>query len=291
MSVSRRLARPAVRTLCCAIPVVALLAAGCSSTQHLVGESTSSVPGTDTSLAESTTTTVAVPATTAPLATVPPTVAPTAPTLPPPAGGSVLSAPTNLEYTSPGGISLPAGFTCDGVDPGIPGWSVADCQQMPSYDDGVTTLVLKRNDDGRFAVAVLFKSGTHLVQRYWAEEADAGVWSDVKVILGDFHFDDGAEVWVGYRYEGTGQYLDLDVIDPRPDGTIFVGGLHGLDHGVVHVHPGGATVQSSVYGPSDPGCCASSLLQRELTFSGEQWWASAGATYPTASAPAVTGDF
>ncbi|MEI7548325.1 MAG: hypothetical protein WCK21_09750, partial [Actinomycetota bacterium] len=210
--------------------------------------------------------------------------------VPPPPGGSVLSAPTNLHHTSSGGISLAASFLCGGADPGIPGWVVADCQQMPSFDDGVTTLVLKRSSDGHFAVAVLFKSGTHLQQRYWAEEPAGGTWAGVKVVLGDFHFDDAAEVWIGYRYEGTGHYLDIDVLDPRPDGSIFLGGLQGLDHGVAHLHPGGATIQLSVFGPSDPGCCASHVLRREITFSGQQWWRNIGTTYAVAAAPALTSD-
>lgn len=264
----------------------AVLATACSSTQN-IGSGTT-VPVTDAS------TTVppdTVPPNTDASTTTPPTAVTTAPTVAPPAGGSVLAAPTNLQSTAGGGVTLPAAFTCGGGDPGIPGWVVQDCQQMPSYSDGVTTLVMRRSDDGHYGVAVLFRDGTHLVQRYFAEEPSAGTWSSVVVQLGDYHFDDGAEVWIGYRYDGTGHYLDLDVLDPRPDGSVFLGGLQSLDHGVVALHPGGATVQSAVYGPSDPGCCPGGVLQRSITFSGEQWWIDAGSTYPAASAPAVTGDF
>ncbi len=144
--------------------------------------------------------------------------------------------------------------------------------------------------DGRLAVAVLFRSGATLVQRYGAAESGPGVWSAVTVQVGDFHFDDAAEVWIGYRYDGTGQYLDFDVLDPRPDGSVFLGGLQGLDHGVVRVHPGGASVQSAVYAASDPGCCPSTMLQREVTFSADQWWIDAGASYPAAATPPLTGN-
>jgi hypothetical protein len=151
---------------------------------------------------------------------------------------------------------------------------------MPSYADGVTTLVLRRNDDGRFGVVVLFASGGSLVQRYRAEEDGPGMWNNVVVQLGDFNGDDG-----------SGGYLDLDVLDPRPDGSFLLGGLQSLDHGVADMHPGGATVQQAVYAASDPGCCPSSVRQREISFSGGQWRVTAGSDYPSASAPAISGDF
>lgn len=273
-----------------AAAVVALVLANCSSSTKIVGSgseptssaATTSLP-TDTALPTDSTT----PASTAPATTVAPT-----PTTAPASGGAavVLGAPTVMKAAG-AGITLPTTFTCGDGDPGIPGWVVEDCQQMPSHSNGVTVLVLRRADDGRFAVSVLFGSGATLVQRYRAEEEAAGVWSGVTVQLGDYNGDDGAEVWVGYRYDGSGQYLDLDVLDPRADGTFQLGGLQGLDHGVVDLHPGGATVQSAVYGPSDAGCCPGSVLQRTIGYSGSRWRVDTGTTYPTAAAPAVSSDF
>ncbi len=267
-----------------AAAVAVLLAAGCSSSTKVGGGTTvaSTVPGgSSTSVAPATT---AAPTT---AATSAPTTAGPGPTAP--ASAAVLGAPTNLQATPSGGITLAGGFLC-GDDPSIPGWVVDDCQQMPSFGDGLTSLVLHSAADGRLAVAVLFRSGATLVQRYGAAESGPGVWSAVTVQVGDFHFDDAAEVWIGYRYDGTGQYLDFDVLDPRPDGSVFLGGLQGLDHGVVRVHPGGASVQSAVYAASDPGCCPSTMLQREVTFSADQWWIDAGASYPAAATPPLTGN-
>jgi hypothetical protein len=279
---------------------IALLAAACSDSKKITsGDSSTTVPEASsttsadagsTTTATSTTVAATTPATPAP--TTPPTAPPTAPptTAAPGPTGTPLGAPTNLQATPTGGITLDATFDCS-FDPGIPGWTVDDCQQMPSYNDGVTTLVLHRNDDGRLALAVLFKSGASLVQKYWAAEDGPGVWSAITVLLGDFHFDDGAEVWVGYRYQGTGQYLDVDVLDPLPGGVYFLGGLREISHGVVDVHPGGATVQTALYGASDPNCCPSSFLQQEITFASNQWVIDAGTTYPAAGAPPITGDF
>lgn len=287
----RSLRHSAAAALC----VAAL--AGCSSSTEIAGgggsqpstsASTSSLP-TDSTTPGSTVpgSTVAPATTVAPAPTTPTTAAPV--TTAPSGGASVvLGAPTVMKSTG-AGVTLPSTFNCGDGDPGIPGWVVEDCQQMPSHSNGVTVLVLRRADDGSYAVSVLFGSGASLVQRYRAEEEAAGVWTGVTVQLGDYNGDDGAEVWVGYRYDGSGQYLDLDVLDPRADGTFQLGGLQGLDHGVVDLHPGGATVQSAVYGPSDAGCCPSSVLQRTISYTGNRWRVNTGTTYP--SAPAVSGDF
>lgn len=273
----------------------ALAAAGCSSSKGVTGASTTSLPTSSSAPTAASAPAESVPPTSA-VATTAPAPAPTAPAPTPAPGGSggsgaVLPAVANLQATPGGGVTLPATFSCGAGDPGIPGWTVADCQEMPSYADGVTTLVMRRNDDGRFGVVVLFASGGSLVQRYRAEEEGPGVWNDVVVQLGDFNGDDGAEVWIGYRYDGSGGYLDLDVLDPRPDGSFLLGGLQSLDHGVADMHPGGATVQQAVYAASDPGCCPSSVRQREISFSGGQWRVTAGSDYPSASAPAISGDF
>ena len=287
-----------------------LLAAACSDSKSISGASSStssSVVATTSSVGETTTTigseTSLAPATTlAPAVTIASTVAPpTLPPLPPPpppAGGVVLGQPTNLQASVVPAVSLPSGYTCDGSDPGIPGWHVVDCQSMPTYEAGVVTLVAQRNDDGSYGVFVLFQEEGMLRSLFEAYEPGAGTWSAVTVQLGDLHFDDGAEVWVGYRYAGTGQYFDLDVLDPQPEPAdfpasrnFFLGGLQGLDHGSVDLHPGGATVLSAVYGASDPGCCPSSFLVREITWAANQWRINSGTTYPAAGVPLVPSDF
>ncbi len=133
--------------------------------------------------------------------------------------------------------------------------------------------------------------GGNWVQSYWAEEAGPGIWSSVTVVLGDFHFDDGAEVWVGYRYDGSGGYLDIDVLDALPDGSFFLGGLQGLDHGQVDVRPGGATVVTALYADGEPNCCPGNFLVREVTFASSQWQIGGGTTYAADAVPAVVGDF
>lgn len=295
----------------CSIAMVAsalLLATACSDSKSISGAATSStsssVAATTSSVTETTTTTVgsetslAPDTSLAPASTIASTVAPPPPPPPPPAGGVVLGQPTNLQASVVPAVSLPSDYSCDGSDPGIPGWHVVDCQYMPSYEAGLVTLVAQRNDDGSYGVFVLFQDEGMLRSLFEAYEPGAGTWSGVTVQVGDFHFDDGAEVWVGYRYAGTGQYLDLDVLDPQPEPAdfpatrnFFLGGLQSLDHGRVDLHPGGATVLTAVYGASDPNCCPSNFLVREITWAANQWRINTGTTYPAASVPAVTSDF
>ena len=288
-----------------------LLVGACSDTKKLTGaDSSTTVSGeSTTSVAETSTTVVDTGSTTtAPVTTVaettPPTAAPTTVAGGGGGGGGGTAAgvrlgqPTNLQAVSVPTISLPSDYFCDGSDPGIPGWTLVDCQQMPSYNAGVTTLVTRRVDDGSFGVFVLFQEEGALRSAFEAFEPGAGTWDSVTVMLGDFHFDDGAEVWVGYRYAGSGSYLDLDVLDPQPEGpdfpatrNFFLGGLQGLDGGQVEMHPGGATVLTSVFAGSDPNCCPSSFLVREISWAADEWRIDAGTTYPAASTPAVFTDF
>lgn len=296
------------RTRAIAVLVGALLlASACSDSKKISG-----ADGTSTSVADSSTSSTVVDtssSTSAPTSvvetTAPPTTAPApattaaTPTTAGGGGGGVrLGQPTNLQAASSPVVSLPSGYICDGSDPGIPGWVVEDCQQMPSYNAGVTTLVARSAGDGSFAVFVLFQEEGALRSTFEAYEPGAGTWESVTVQLGDYHFDDGAEIWVGYRYAGTGGFLDLDVIDPQPEGPdfpatrdFFLGGLQGLDGGQVDLHPGGATVLTSVYAGSDPNCCPSSFLVREISWAANEWRVDAGTTFPAASTPDVFTDF
>lgn len=284
-----------------------LLATACSDSKKITGAdgTSTSVPVTSTSstvvdASTSTSVPASVAETTAAPTTVPaPATTAATPTTTGSGGAGVrLGQPTNLQAASAPVVSLPSGFLCDGSDPGIPGWVVEDCQQMPSYNAGVTTLVARSTGDGSFAVFVLFQEEGALRSTFEAYEPGAGTWESVTVQLGDYHFDDGAEIWVGYRYAGTGSFLDLDVIDPQPEGpdfpatrNFFLGGLQGLDGGQVDLHPGGATVLTSVYAGSDPNCCPSSFLVREITWAANEWRIDAGTTYPAASTPDVFTDF
>ena len=242
---------------------------------------TSSVPASSTTAADSSTTVAS--AGTVPVST--PVV-----TLPP--YGTELGQPTNLQPDA-GTIFLPGDLANCDSDPGMPGFHNSECMASPSFSDGLVVMVQQENGDGHYRVVVFFKQGgsTDYASRFVAEEPAAGTWSNVHVEVGDYNADDGVEVWVGYRVAGTGGYLDLDVLDPQPDGAFFLGGLQGLAKGRVDVQPGSADVMSAVYSASDPNCCPSSLLLQKIIPSAGTWRINAGTAYPTASAPPSGSDF
>lgn len=191
---------------------------------------------------------------------------------------------------------MPAGFDClsfndpvTGGDPGIPGWGVEECYQAPSYAGQMIVLKLYRRDDGRPGVAVLFPVGDHFEQRYFAQ-FEPDVLDAISIFLEDLNGDDGVEAWIGYKYQGTGKYLDFEVLDPRPDGSFFLGGVHSIDHGRVDLHPGGATVRLPLYQLGDPNCCPSLVLHRIVAFDGTNWLINEGFEYFPATEPPLTLD-
>ena len=283
---------------------------GSSTSGASTSVAASTTAGPSTSVAESTT---AAPSTTG-VTTVAPTAAPTtaattpsttvapAPTAAPATtlpGSSLLLADTNLQPSGAITFSLPSGddFCTDFVPPGWDPYSCANLVSLANF----YVVVQRQAGDGHFRVAVIVPtSGTNYQSEYIAEEPAAGTWSDVKVVHGSFHFGsgpfngDGEGLWVGYRYEGTGQYLDLDVVEWNEDGTATRGALKELDHGAVHVRPGGADIVTAVYGPSDPGCCPSQVLKQTLTYaaSSNRWRIDAGTLLaPDDPAAAVASDF
>lgn len=300
------------------VTVVAAVLAGCGddggvNSGDVTGSSTSGVStsvgtsttaGSSTSAGESTTvvpsTTEAAPTTSA--ATTPSTTVAPAPTAAPATttpGSSLLPPNTKLQPSAALTFALPAGddFCTDFVPPGWVPYSCANLVSLANF----YVVVQRQAGDGHFRVVLMVPtSGTDYQSEYIAEEPAAGTWSDVKVVHGSFHFGsgpfngDGEGLWVGYRYEGTGQYLDLDVVEWNEDGTATRGALKELDHGAVHVRPGGADIVTAVYGPSDPGCCPSQVLKQTLTYvaSSNRWRIDAGTLLaPDDPAASVTSDF
>jgi hypothetical protein len=268
---------------------------GCSTTTELEG-----VAGTDESVAASTSTTSTsttststVPSSTtsteAPVidTTVDATAAPPPPAPPtsdsgPPA--DPLAPPQNL-VEGDGAIALDAAFACE-ADPGIPGFTVVDCQVAPSHQNGVLTLVLSRIDSGALAFAVLFRNAGQWQQRFGANFEPEQL-SGIAVGLEDLNGDDGVEVWVKYTYLGSGGFVDLEVIDPRPDGSVVLGGLGGVENGAVSLRPGGALTRNTLFASSDPGCCPSLVVHRNIFFRDGRWVIDAGESFPAASEPPV----
>ena len=268
---------------------ILLVLAACSDSKSLDTLSTTAAADATTSTVSSTSTSAAGGTTTvASAGTVP--AATSVVTLPP--YGTELGQPTNLA-PDVGTIFLPGDLANCDSDPGMPGFHNSECVASPSFSDGLVVMVQQENGDGHYRVVVFFKQpgSADYASRFVATEPGAGTWSNVHVEVGDYNADDGVEVWVGYRVAGTGGYLDLDVLDPRPDGSFFLGGLQGLAKGRVDVQPGSADVISAVYAGSDPNCCPSTMLLQKIIPSAGTWRINTGTAYPTASAPPSGSDF
>lgn len=294
------------------VAVVALAACGGDdgvNSGDVVGPTTSA--GVTTSAADTTVpdtsaveTTVAE-TTVAPTTEAPTTAAPaTTATLPPitistlPPVVDALADNTNLQPSNAISFTLPpGGEVCADFTP--PGWVTDSCQSFVALEN-FYAVVQREAGDGHFRVVVLVPDGgADWISEYVAEEPGAGVWSAVTVVPGSFHFGSGPfngdamGLWVGYRYDGTGQYLDVDVVEWNEDGTATRGALKELDHGGVDLRAGGADVRSAVYGPSDPGCCPSQVRVQTIDYrpTVNRWHIDTGTLVPVDDpAAAITSD-
>jgi hypothetical protein len=309
--------------IACALPIVVLLAAcGESKSLKTTSATTTSVSSglvatvptgvpTTTITAPETTVATTVPfkftETTPPL-TLPPTTPPTVPTATepptiPPTIPPVTAAPTttispiaidlgpvtNLKVPPAAEvISLPAAVANCTLDPGLVGYVTVECAKAVSYGNGMVVLIQRAAADNRFRVMVFFKKADPSLDyesRYIAIEPAIGAWTNVHAEVADHNGDTFAEAWIGYRYAGTGGYLDLDVLDPRSDGSFYLAGLRELPKGRIDVRDGGADVVSATDATNQ------TFLVQLIGRSGTQWRINAGTMFPADTAPLIAGDF
>ena len=167
-------------------------------------------------------------------------------------------------------------------------YTTEQCVQAPSFNNDMAVLVQRHVGDQIYRVVVMFKKATapvHYESSYIATEPAVGAWSAVHAEVADHNGDTFAEAWIGYRYAGTGGYLDLDILDPRATGSFFLGGLRELPKGRVDVRTGGADVISAA------DVDATSFLVQAIGYSGLQWRVNTGTLFPLATAPPIVSDF
>jgi hypothetical protein len=270
---------------------VALLAlASCSSDKSISGAgasttSSSSVVATTTTLdptattvdptattVDPTLTTVAAPTTVAPT----PTVAPPAP---PAVGFTALGASRLVMLPEDGNVFSTSELVCsDGMS--FDYGEVEQCVQQ----DGLLAISY-RIPEAKRVVEVYQLVGSSWVEAYRTTEDYDFELTAVDLYIGDYAGIGYPAVFIGYRIDGTGQYLDFDIAQLEADG-LDVRGIRGIDHGNVGLpvdEPG--VVVSAIYADSDPGCCPSSMLYQSLDYVGGAWSTNDGTLYPTASAP------
>jgi hypothetical protein len=136
-------------------------------------------------------------------------------------------------------------------------------------------------DDEQFQVALETPVGAD-----GAGPSYANVTAEVADITGD-----GAdELLLGYRSEGTGQILDVDIVDTARDGSARVVAHDELYKGTVVVHTGRLVTYAPVYKKSDANCCPTWIQRSTVRFRDGAFEVTPGARTPTAQADVPAGD-
>ena len=117
------------------------------------------------------------------------------------------------------------------------------------------------------------------------------VYADVKAVVGDVTGDGQPELLVGYRSEGTGQILDLDIVGTTKRGTSTVLAHEQLYKGSAKIKDGSLVTWEPVYRKAEANCCPSWIRRDVVHFRGGAFVVQHGPKVPTARAHTPPGDF
>lgn len=266
-----------------------------TSTSTTVSASTTSTTTPDTTT--STTSTTAAPTTTdAPTTstTVAPTTsttaAPTTTTTPtPPASATDPSASAWIAGVEEGDPEVTSdGVNCIGFYEAMGATSYSACGEWNAVGGRRIWTVTKGASDRFFAVVWQETASFQWVPRLRLLEPDPFTWSSVTLRAADIDGGPNEELVSGIRYEGTGHYLDIDVIDAIGGDPAVVAHVPGADHGIAVTEDDlGVWIYTAVFDDADPLCCPSRYSQYLLASDGGDWILSEGAPgVPTDMVPA-----
>ncbi len=263
----------------CLLAVVVLAISACSSDTKVQGVSTTA------SVAAVSTTVVAETTTVAPAATDAPTTTAAPPPPPPP------TAPPAVDYSPLGAsrlVMLPEDDNVFNVDEFICAndifFELGQLEQCVQQDD--LMVISYRIPEAKRVVEVYARVGTFWVENYRTTEDYDFELTAVDLFIGDYAGIGRPAVFIGYRTDGSGSFLDFDIVQSEAGG-FDVRGIRGIDHGNVGLptdEPG--VVISAVYADADPNCCPTSMLYQDLAYVDGAWAVTPGTLYPTAAAPA-----
>lgn len=255
---------------------------------------TSAPPATSSTVAPTTTeTTAPPPSTTMPTTTVPGT---TPATTAPPATSVAPAATTTTTTTTtvapepapePTDVSLSMwiagveegdpevtsdGVNCLGFYEAMGATSYSACGEWNAAGGRRIWVVTKGATERFFAVVWQETGPFNWVPRLRVLEPEPGTWSAVTMIADDIDGGPNDELVAGIRFEGTGGYLDIDVIDIIGGNPKVVGHVDSLSKGIAYTEDkAGVRLWGAEFGPDDPGCCPSSYSQNLLA-SGVGGW-------------------
>ena len=259
-----------------------------SSPTHLTANTTSTSSTTSTSI--DTGTTLDIPTVTSEATTVP------APATTTPAPPATTTPPTTVVVSPNGAFLQPVPQpstqstqppTADCHSLGDTGWTVAQCntfnQTGPSGTSVVVALIEKKKGSGPSnawrAYMLHFSQGKGTWLRDLAYADDNGVQVvTASYVAKDMKGDGFDEVVFGFRLQGSGSYLDYDIVDGMFSG-VHVGAHRSLARGQAKVTAGGV---SDWQGLSD-----GSYQQSKVGWNGAAWVLTTGPRIGTPGA----GDF
>ena len=125
-----------------------------------------------------------------------------------------------------------------------------------------------------------------------AVDASGGgpLYANVTAVVADATGDGNDELLLGYRSEGTGQILDVDVVDTARDGTPRILAHDQLYKGTAIVREGRLVTYTPVYRTADANCCPTWIERSTVRFRDGALRVDAGPRVPTADADIPAGD-
>jgi len=116
------------------------------------------------------------------------------------------------------------------------------------------------------------------------------LYANVTAEVADITGDGDDELLLGYRSEGTGQILDVDVVDTTRDGTPRVLAHDQLYKGTAVVRPGRLVTYEPVYRRADANCCPTWIERSTVRFRDGALRVDAGPRVRTEDADVPAGD-
>jgi hypothetical protein len=116
------------------------------------------------------------------------------------------------------------------------------------------------------------------------------VFANVTAKVADVTGDGRPELLIGYRSEGTGQFLDVDIVSTKADGALVVLAHERLDHGVVKLANGHFIQYTPVYKKGDANCCPTFIERDTIRWRDGAFHVERGPRTPTKKAKIPPGD-
>ena len=235
----------------------------------------------ETTTTTTTTTTSVAPPTTAviPPTTTPATTAPATTTVVPPTSATDPSGSAWIAGVEEGDPEVTSdGVNCLGFYEAMGATTYSACGEWNAVGGRRVWTVTKGAGDRFFAVVWQETVSFQWVPRLRLIEPEPATWSSVVLKAADIDGGPNEELVAGIRYEGTGKYLDIDVIDAIGGNPTVVAHVPGADRGIAFTEANlGVWIYTAVFDASEPNCCPSRYSQYLLASDSGAWVLSEGA--------------